>query len=149
IRGTTRTMDDTTGAVTKATLSTATIAYPPENKLRRRFPTVLDLRGGARRRIPHFAFEYMDGGAGADVGIEHNWRALDEVEIVPRYGVMPKLPPANVALFGRKYAAPFGIAPMGGPSLVWPGADRFNAMAAQQAGVPYTLGTVGGMTIEA
>jgi len=141
-------MDDTTNPVTKATLSTATIAYPPETKLRRRFPTVLNLRLGARRHIPHFSFEYMDGGAGADIGIEHNWRALDEVEIVPRYGVMPRLPPADIELFGRKYAAPIGVAPMGGPALVWPGADRFMAMAAQEARVPYTLGTVGGMTIE-
>jgi L-lactate dehydrogenase (cytochrome) len=37
---------------------------------------------------------------------------------------------------------------MGGPALVWPGADRFMAIAAQQVGVPYTLGTVGGLTIE-
>ena len=33
---------------------------------------------------------------------------------------------------GRRYAAPLGIAPMGGPALVWPGADRFMAQAAQQ-----------------
>src|SRR5262249_50951231 len=40
------------------------------------------------------------------------------------------------------------IAPMGGPALVWPGADRFMAQAAQKARVPYVLGTVGGLTIE-
>ena len=98
--------------------------------------------------FPHFAFEYMDGGAGADTGIAHNWAALDAVELVPRYGVMPSLPPIDVELFGRKYAAPIGIAPMGGPALVWPGADAAMARAAQRARVPYTLGTVGGMTIE-
>jgi L-lactate dehydrogenase (cytochrome) len=38
---------------------------------------------------------------------------------------------------------------MGGPALVWPGADRFMAQAAQRARVPYVLGTVGGLTIEA
>jgi L-lactate dehydrogenase (cytochrome) len=37
---------------------------------------------------------------------------------------------------------------MGGPALVWPGADMFMARAAQQARVPYTLGTAGGITIE-
>ena len=51
-------------------------------------------------------------------------------------------------LFGRRYAAPLGIAPMGGPALIWPGADRYMAQAAQVARVPYVLGTVGGLTIE-
>jgi (S)-mandelate dehydrogenase len=37
---------------------------------------------------------------------------------------------------------------MGGPALVWPGADAAMARAAQRARVPYCLGTVGGMTIE-
>ncbi|HEY6255163.1 MAG TPA: alpha-hydroxy acid oxidase [Xanthobacteraceae bacterium] len=116
--------------------------------LHRRFPTIGHLRQYARRHVPHFVFEYMDGGAGADVGIAHNWAALDAVELVPRYGVMPSLPPIDVELFGRRYAAPIGIAPMGGPALVWPGADAAMARAAQRARVPYALSTVGGMTIE-
>jgi L-lactate dehydrogenase (cytochrome) len=37
---------------------------------------------------------------------------------------------------------------MGGPSLVWPGADLMMAKAAQRARVPYTLGAAGGATIE-
>ena len=61
---------------------------------------------------------------------------------------MPSLPPVDVELFGRKYAAPLGIPPMGGPAIVWPGADGYMAQAAQRARVPYTLGTVGGITIE-
>ena len=116
--------------------------------LHRRFPTIAHLRRRARRRLPHFAYEYLDGGAGSDTGIAHNWAALDAVELVPRYGVMPSLPPVDLTLFGRKYAAPVGIAPMGGPALVWPGADAAMARAAQAARVPFTLGTVGGMTIE-
>ena len=68
----------------------------------------------ARRRLPHFAFEYCDGGAGKDdAGIKRNWAALDAVELVPRYGVMPSLPPCEVELFGRRYAAPIGVAPDG------------------------------------
>ena len=68
--------------------------------------------------------------------------------MVPRYGVMPSLPPCEVELFGRRYAAPIGIAPMGGPAIVWPGADKYLARAAQRARIPYTLGTVGCATIE-
>ncbi|MBN8937154.1 MAG: alpha-hydroxy-acid oxidizing protein [Rhizobiales bacterium] len=117
-------------------------------KHQRRFPTIYDLRRGAERRLPHFAFEYGDGGAGDDTGIRHNWAALDSVELIPRYGVMPKLPPVGVELFGRHYAAPVGVAPMGSPIVVWPGADKLLARAAQRARVPYTLGVAGGATIE-
>jgi (S)-mandelate dehydrogenase len=118
-------------------------------KLRWRYPTIAYLRERARWHVPRFAFEYLDGGAGADGGIARNWRALDAVELIPRYGRTTALPPTAIELFGRAYAAPIGIAPMGGPAIVWPGADRCLAQAAQFARIPYTLGTVGGMTIEA
>ncbi len=74
--------------------------------LRRRYPHVTYLRRRARARVPHFAFEYADGGAGNDGGVKRNWAALDAVELVPRYGVMPALPPCDVELFGRHYSAP-------------------------------------------
>jgi L-lactate dehydrogenase (cytochrome) len=90
----------------------------------------------------------MDGGAGADGGIARNWSALDAVELVPRYGITTALPPVDVEVFGKRYSAPIGVAPMGGPSIVWPGADQYLAAAAQRARVPYTLGLVGGMTVE-
>jgi len=124
-------------------------ANPRYAELYRRYPTIDYLRRGARRRLPHFAFEYSDGGSGKDdAGIRRNWAALDAVELVPRYGVMPSLPPCDVELFGRRYAAPIGIAPMGGPAIVWPGADLHLARAAQRARIPYTLGMAGGATIE-
>jgi len=122
--------------------------HPNFQKHHKHFPTSAWLRREAPRRVPLFAFEYGDTGAGNDVGIEHNWSAFDAVEVVPRYGVMPTLPPVDVKLFGRSYAAPIGIAPMGGPSLVWPGADILMAKAAQRARVPYTLSVAGGATIE-
>jgi (S)-mandelate dehydrogenase len=124
-------------------------ANPSFAKLHRHYPSVDYLRARARRHIPHFAFEYADGGAGfGDAGIRRNWAAFDAVELVPRYGVMPSLPPCDVELFGRRFSAPLGVAPMGGPSIVWPGADMHLARAAQQAGIPYVLSTVGGATIE-
>src|ERR1700683_1863377 len=122
---------------------------PRHPVLHRRYPTIDYLRRHARRRVPYFAFEYADGGAGNnDAGIKRNWAALDAIELVPRYGVMPSLPPCDVELFGRRYSAPIGVAPMGGPAIVWPGADIHLARAAQRARIPYILGTVGGATIE-
>lgn len=126
---------------------------PPPPRIRdaalfRRFPTLPMMREAARRRLPRFAFEYLDGGANEDFGIVRNWRALDAVELVPRYGVCTALPPVGVELFGRRYAGPVGVAPMGSPSIAFPGADRMLAVAAQAARLPYTLSAVGGMTIE-
>src|SRR4029079_9176287 len=63
-------------------------------------------------------------------------------------GGRPTLPPGDVKLFGHSYSAPNGMAPMGGPSLVWPGADLLMAKAAQRVRVPYTLSVAGGITIE-
>jgi L-lactate dehydrogenase (cytochrome) len=143
-------MDDRTTVHPAATTVSAEqqATYRGGTTLRQRYPTIPYLRRKARTRIPYFAFEYGDGGAGADGGIARNWAALDAVELVPRYGVMPALPPVEVELFGRKYAAPLGVAPMGGPAIIWPGADALMAQAAQRARVPYTLGTVGGITLE-
>jgi L-lactate dehydrogenase (cytochrome) len=116
--------------------------------LRGRFPTVEDLRRRARRRVPRFGFEYVDGGAGTDGNVRRNAAALEAVEIVPRYGADVETVSTEVELFGRKYAAPIGVAPMGLPSLIWPGAESFLAVAAQQARIPYILSTVAGLAIE-
>ena len=129
----------------------APLAYTPHAnfaKWHRLFPTSAWLRRQAPRNVPRFAFEYADTGAGNDVGIAHNWAAFDAIKITPRYGVTNTLPPVEVELFGQRYAAPIGIAPMGGPSLVWPGADLIMARAAQRARVPYTLSVAGGASIE-
>ena len=121
---------------------------PEQLALKRQFPTAQDLRERARRRLPNFAFEYADGGAGADTGIRRNWSALDAVEMVPRYGRVITPPPADTTLFGKTYAAPIGIAPVGGPGTTYPGAETYLARAAQAANVPYTLGLLSGIDIE-
>ena len=53
-----------------------------------------------------------------------------------------------MTLFGRHYAAPIGVAPMGLQSVFWPGAERHLARAAQRARIPYTAGTVSGVALE-
>src|SRR6204780_4283672 len=143
-------MHDTTALVAPQAKPVAgQSANPRCAELYRHYPPFDYLRPAARQKLPHFAFEYSDGGSGKDdAGIRRNWAALDAVEMVPRYGVMPSLPPCEVELFGRRYAAPIGIAPMGGPAIVWPGADLHLARAAQRARIPYTLGLAGGATIE-
>ncbi len=128
--------------------SAATMSKLERDKNHRRFPTTAWMRRQAPKNVPFFAYEYCDTGAGNDGGIADNWSAFDKVKVVPRYGIMPSLPPVDCELFGTKYSAPIGMAPMGGPSLVWPGADLLMARAAQRARIPYTLSVAGGATIE-
>ena len=117
-------------------------------ELMRRFPTAFDLRARASRRMPRFAFEYMDGGAGADGGVKRNWDALDAVELAPRYGRVVAPPPSDCVLFGRRFSAPLGVSPIGGPGTAFPGAELYLAQAAQAARVPYTLGVLSGVDVE-
>ena len=40
-------------------------------------------------------FEYLDGGAGSDIGIDRNWAAFDAIEMIPRYGRVVAPPPTD------------------------------------------------------
>lgn len=116
--------------------------------LRRRFPTVDDLRLRARSRVPRFGFDFVDGGAGGETGVARNRQALDAVELVPRYCVDTSGLSTEIELFGRTYAAPFGVSPMGMASLAWPGLEADIAVAAQAAKIPFVLACVSGAAIE-
>ena len=41
-------------------------------KIDTRYPSVDDLRNKARKKIPKFAFEYLDGGCNEDVNLIRN-----------------------------------------------------------------------------
>ncbi len=141
-------MSDATLPRSATTAARASAGADPRSDYMRYFPTAFDLRNRARRRMPNFAFEYGDGGAGSDGGIQRNWRALDAVELVPRYGKVVAPPSAQTKILGRSYSAPIGISPVGGPGTCFPGAERYLAAAAQARRVPYTLGVLSGITVE-
>ena len=110
--------------------------------------SIADLRRAARRRIPRVAFDFLDGGAGHETGLRENTDAFDRLRLVPRALVDVERIDLSVGLFGRRWAAPFGIAPIGLAGFVWPNADVLVARAARDAGLPYTLSTAGGASLE-
>jgi (S)-mandelate dehydrogenase len=116
--------------------------------LKRNFPTVEDLRQRAERRVPRLGYDTVAGGTGNDLCVARNAASLDAIQIVPRYGVDQERISTDVELFGRTYAAPLGVAPMGLQGVMWPGAERHLARAAQKARIPYTAGAVGGVELE-
>ena len=115
---------------------------------RRRFPTIADLETRAGRRIPRFAFEFLQGGAGDESGLARNRAALKGIEVIPRYGLDVTSVDTSVELFGHRYAAPIGISPIGFDGLMWPGASELFARAAQRMNIPYLTGTLATATIE-
>ena len=116
-------------------------------RLRQRYPTIDDLRSKARRRVPRFGFDFVDGGATEEYCIERNTDAFQAIELLPRYCIEGKAK-TEVELFGRKYAAPIGVAPMGSAGLMWPGAEKLFAAEAQRQNIPYVLATPGNASIE-
>ena len=101
-----------------------------------------DLRHMARRRLPHFSFEYVEGGAEDELTLKRNRDVFERIVWVPRTlsGMGP--PDLGVELFGRQCNMPIAIAPTGFNGLLWPQGDLALARAAAAAGVPFTLSTV-------
>ena len=78
-----------------------------------RFPSVAHLQEHARKRIPHFAWEYLDSGEMAEATRDDNIDALQRITLTPRFMKGLMTPVVETELFGHCYDAPIGIAPVG------------------------------------
>lgn len=107
-----------------------------------RFPGIDDLEKRAKKRIPHFAWEYLASGTGAEQARDRNLSALRSITLVPKLLRGQLDPVVETELFGVTYSAPIGIAPIGLTGLIWPGADAALADAAATHRIPYVLSTV-------
>ncbi|MCH9674284.1 MAG: alpha-hydroxy-acid oxidizing protein [Gammaproteobacteria bacterium] len=113
-----------------------------DEALMSRFPAVSFLEARARRRIPHFAWEYLHSGTGSDACVARNRDALNDVALMPQFMKGELSPDIRTELFGVPYAAPFGVAPVGLTGLMWPRAEQILAEAAGRHQIPYGLSTV-------
>jgi L-lactate dehydrogenase (cytochrome) len=108
----------------------------------RRLKAALDLEDFqrlARDRLPHAIYAYVADGSEAEVSLDTNRRAFLNYRLLPRVLVGVSRRSQETTLFGRRYAAPFGIAPMGGSAAVTYDADNILAGAAFQCGIPFVL----------
>jgi len=117
-------------------------------KFNSQYPSIEDLRERARRRIPGFAFDYLDGGCNEEVNLRKNTSEIREVELKPDYLTEYKGYNIETELFGHTYSAPFGIAPVGLQGLMWPNASEILAKASLDYNIPFILSTVTTMNIE-
>ncbi|WP_405269641.1 alpha-hydroxy-acid oxidizing protein [Cellulophaga sp. Ld12] len=119
-----------------------------EIKINTAYPSVSDLRTKAQKKIPKFAFEYLDGGCNEDVNLHKNTSEIRKVELLPSYLSKHSGSSMKTELFGKTYDAPFGIAPVGLQGLMWPNAPEILAKAAFEHNVPFVLSTVSTSNIE-
>ena len=109
---------------------------------------VADLREIARRRVPNFIFEYVEGGAEDESSLEHNRAALQALRFVPQTLVDTRARHQRIELFGRDCPAPLIMAPTGGNGMAAPLGDLALARAAASLGIPFCLSTVSTVRLE-
>ncbi|MEC7795136.1 MAG: alpha-hydroxy acid oxidase [Pseudomonadota bacterium] len=112
------------------------------------YPTLADLRDRARRRLPHFAWEYLDSGTLDDIAIRRSREALDRVALKPAVMKGRTVPDLGTTLLGRRYDRPWGVSPVGMTGLFWPGAEVILAKHCVAANLPFGLSTVAAASVE-
>ncbi|MNU51532.1 L-lactate dehydrogenase [cytochrome] [compost metagenome] len=109
--------------------------------------SITDYRELARRRLPRFLFEYIDGGSYAETTLGRNISDLRDVALRQRVLRDVSNIDLSATLFGQKQSLPVALAPVG---LAGMNARRGEVQAARAAaafGVPFTLSTVGACSI--
>jgi L-lactate dehydrogenase (cytochrome) len=113
-----------------------------ETKAMRKAASALDYRELARRRLPPFLFEYIDGGSYAEVTLKRNVADLEAVALRQRVLTDVSSLDLSTELFGQKLALPVALAPIGLAGMNARRGEVQAARAAEAAGVPFCLSTV-------
>jgi L-lactate dehydrogenase (cytochrome) len=104
--------------------------------------SVSDYREIARRRLPHFLFEYIDGGSYDEVTLNANRSALAQIPLRQRVLRDVSSIDLSTRLFGQQMSMPVALAPIGLAGMNARRGEVQAARAAAAAGVPFTLSTV-------
>ncbi len=112
------------------------------------YPAIIDLEKRAKKRIPKVAWEYLSAGTGEEDLLDRNRKAFQKITFLPRFckGILEA--DVQTTLFGKNYAAPIGVAPVGLTGLMWPGVEHYLSSMANRNKIPYTLSTVATETPE-
>ena len=109
---------------------------------------VEDLRRAARRALPRVVFDYVDGGADAEVTLRENERAFLELQFLPRCAVSTPECDLTTSAAGIRMPMPLMLAPIGSTRMIYPRGEEVAAAAAGAAGIPYILSTFSGCRLE-
>ena len=98
-----------------------------------------DFQRLAKPRLPRAVYGYVANGSEAGVATRNNRDSFQDWHMNTRVLRDVSKRSQRTSLFGRNYAAPFGIAPMGAAAVVAFDADNRMARAAGAAGIPFVL----------
>jgi len=107
-----------------------------------------DLRRAARKRLPRVVFDYIDGGAEAEVTLRENCQAFERVTFRPRSAEDTPVCDLRTTVLGMSIAVPFILAPVGSSRMFYPRGEEVAARAAGEARTIYTLSTLSGCRLE-
>ena len=113
-----------------------------------RVVNIEDLRVLARRRLPKMVFDYLDGGAEAEVTLRENSRAFESVTFRPRQAVAVPACDLRTRVLEIDVSFPALLAPVGYSRLMHRGGEVAAARAAGAAGTAYILSTISGHRLE-
>jgi L-lactate dehydrogenase (cytochrome) len=113
-----------------------------------RVVNIEDLRRMAQRRLPRSVFDYLDGGADAELTLAENCRAFREVLFRPRGAVAVGDCDTKTRVLGHELSFPALLAPVGYSRLMHPAGELAAAHAAGEAGTGYILSTISGHKLE-
>jgi L-lactate dehydrogenase (cytochrome) len=101
-----------------------------------------DFADRARRRLPRFLFDYIEGGSYDEITLRENRVRLDAVRLRQRVLVDVAEIDIKTTLFGQEVALPIGLGPVGLAGMCAPRGEVLAARAAQAAKIPFCLSTV-------
>ena len=109
---------------------------------------IADLRAVARRRVPHFVFEYVEGGAEDEASLRCNRTSFEALRLIPQTLVDTSSRHLRTEILGRPAAAPLIIGPTGLNGMLHADGDIGLARAAAHLGIPFTLSTMSTTRLE-
>lgn len=108
---------------------------------------IANVRRLAQQRLPRIIFDYLDGGAEAEVTLRANCRAFEEISFRPRHAVATQCN-LRTRVLESEIALPMLLAPIGYTRLVHPKGELAVARAASEAGLGYVVATFAGHRLE-
>jgi len=107
-----------------------------------------DLRRQAKRRLPRVVFDYLDGGAEAEVTLRENRRAFEAITFRPRQAISRADYDLRTRVLGSEIAFPVILGPIGYTRLIDASGELAVARAAAAAGIGYVVATFAGHRLE-
>ena len=113
-----------------------------------RIVNIEDLRLAAKRRLPRAVFDYIDGGADAEITLRENVRAYEDIIFRPRCAVAHPHVDTRTTVLGIPISMPMLLGPVGSCRMFYPRGEEAASREAGRAGTIYVLSTLSGCRLE-